>query len=131
MITAINTLVIPVITYSFKIIDWNLSEIKKLDVKIRKIMTTHNMHHPKADVHRLYLPRGSQGRVLTQLGLSYKTSTIGLIRYLNLSDDWMLHLVLKHEKGKGSDSVVKKAKTFARETDLDLETEFDVVMKNT
>ena len=28
MITAINTLAIPVITYSFNIIDWNLSEVK-------------------------------------------------------------------------------------------------------
>ena len=47
-ITAINTLAIPVITYSFNIIDWNLSEVKRLDVKIRKMMTTHSMHHPKA-----------------------------------------------------------------------------------
>ena len=97
-ITAINTLAIPVITYSFNIIDWNLSEVKRLDVKIRKMMTTHSMHHPKTDIHRLYLPRSSGGRGLTQLELSYKTSTIGLFRYLNLSDDWMLQLALKHEK---------------------------------
>ena len=38
-ITAINTLAILVITYSFNIIDWNLSELKRLDVKIRKMMT--------------------------------------------------------------------------------------------
>ena len=75
-ITAINTLAIPVITYSFNIIDWNLSEVKRLDTKIRKIMTTHSMHHPKADIHRLYLPRSSEGRGLNQLELSYKTSTI-------------------------------------------------------
>ena len=37
-ITAINTLAIPVITYSFNIIDWNLSEVKRLDIKIRKTM---------------------------------------------------------------------------------------------
>ena len=47
MITAINTLAIPVITYSFNIIDWNLSEVKRLDVNIRKMMTTHSMHHPR------------------------------------------------------------------------------------
>ena len=56
-ITAINTLAIPVITYSFNIIDWNLSEVKRLDIKIRKMMTAHSIHHPKADIHRLYLPR--------------------------------------------------------------------------
>ena len=86
-ITAINTLAILVITYSFNIIDWNLSEVKRLYVKIRKMMTTHSMHHPKTDIDRLHLRRSSGGRGLTQLKLSYKTSTIGLFRYLNLSDD--------------------------------------------
>ena len=115
-------LAIPVVTYSFNIIDWNLSEVKRLDVKTRKMMTTQSMHHPKPDIHRLYLPRSSRGRGLTQLELSYKTSTTGLFRYLNLSEDWMLQLALKHEKEKRSHSVVKEAKTFVREIDLDLET---------
>ena len=76
-ITAINTLAISVITYSFNIIDWNLSEVKRLDVKIRKMMTTRRMHRPKADIHRLYLPRSSGRRGLTQLELSCEASTIG------------------------------------------------------
>ena len=101
-ITAISMLAIPVITYSFNISDWNLREVKRLDIKIRKMVTTHSMHHSKADIHRLYLPKSTGGRGLTQLELSYKTSTIGLFRYLNLSDDWMLQLALKHEKEKGS-----------------------------
>ena len=63
-------------------------------------MTTHSMHHPKADIHRLYLSRSNGGRGLTSLELSYKTSTIGLFRYLNLSDDWVLRLALKHKKEK-------------------------------
>ena len=130
-ITAINTLTIPVITYSFNIIDSNLREVKRLDVKIRNMMTTHSMHHPKADIHCLYLPRSSGGSGLTQLELSNKTSTIGLFRYLNLSDDWMLQLALKNEKEKGYHSVAKVTKKFACEIDLDLETEFDGEMKNT
>ena len=99
-ITAINTLALPVVTYSFNIINWNLSEIKKLDVKIRKLMTTYNMHHPKADVDRLYLPRSSGGRGMIQLELSYKTATIGMRKYLEHSDDWMMQLVFNHENGK-------------------------------
>ena len=35
-ITAINTLTIPVVTYSFNVVNWNLKELKKLDTKIRK-----------------------------------------------------------------------------------------------
>ena len=51
-ITAINVLAIPVITYSFSIINWSLSEVKILDIiKGRKMMTAHSMHHPKGDVH--------------------------------------------------------------------------------
>ena len=118
-ITAINKLAIPIITYSLNIIDWNLNEVKRLDIKVRKMMTTHSVHHPKADIDRLYLPRSNRGRGLTQLELYYKTSTIGLFRYLNLSDDWMLQLTLKHEKEKGSHSFVREAREFAREIDLD------------
>ena len=55
-ITAINTLVI---TSSFNIIDWNLSEVKRLDMKIRKMI----MHHPMVDIHRLYLPRSDGGEM--------------------------------------------------------------------
>ena len=95
------------------------------------MMTTHSMHHPKADIHRLYIPRSNGGRGLTQLELPYKTLTIGLFQYLNLSDDWMLRLPLKHEKEKGSHSVVKEAGEFVRVIDIDLETQFDGEMKNT
>ena len=89
------------------------------------------MHHPKANIHHLYIPRSSGVRGLTQLEISYKTSTIVLFRYLTLSDDWMLQLALKHEEEKGSHSVVKEAKEFAREIDLDLESKLDGEMKNT
>ena len=68
---------------------------------------------------------------MTQRELSYKTSTIGPFRYLNLSDGWMLQLALKHDKEKGSQTVVKEAREFARALDLDLETEFDGEIKNT
>ena len=56
--TAINMLAIPVITYSYYIIHWNFNEVKRLDIKVRKMMTTHSMHHPKADIYSLYLPGG-------------------------------------------------------------------------
>ena len=78
-----------------KDLNWNLSEVKKLNIKVRKMTKRHSMHHPQADIHRIYLPRIKGGRGLSQLELFYKTSTIGLFRYLNLSDDWMLRLALK------------------------------------
>ena len=92
---------------------------------MRKI---HSMHHPKVDIRRLYLSRSNEVRGLTQLKLSYKISTIGLFRYLNLSDDWMLQLSLKDKKEKGSHSVDVDVDL---EIDVDLETKFDVKIKNT
>jgi len=50
---AINTLAIPVVTYSCNIIDWKKSKIKRLDTKTRKLLTLSEMHHTKADVDRL------------------------------------------------------------------------------
>ena len=128
-ITATNTLAIPVITYSFNITDWNLSEVKILGIKVRKMITIHSMYHPKTDIYRLYIPRSNKGKGLTQQ--FYKTSTIGLFQYLNLLDDLMLELALKHEKEKvSSHSVVEEAREFACEINLDLETEFDGEMNN-
>ena len=66
-ITVISILAVSMITYSFDITDWNLREIKRLDVKVRKMMTKHSMHYPKADIHHVYLPISNAGRGLTQL----------------------------------------------------------------
>ena len=61
-IAAMNTLAIPVVQYSYSIIDWNLLDLQRLDRKTRKLLTSHHMHRPKADVDRLYLPRKNGGR---------------------------------------------------------------------
>ena len=82
-IDAINSLGLPVVTYSFTIINWSLIEIKKVDTKVHKLLTMHRMHHPKSDVNRLYLPRKEGSRGLVQLELSLKMSIIGMDTYLN------------------------------------------------
>ena len=45
-IEAINSLAIPTVQYSFSIIVWKYSELKKLDSKTRKILTMHGILHP-------------------------------------------------------------------------------------
>ena len=121
IIIAINTLALPIVTYSFNIINWNLNEIKRLDAKIRKQLTINRMHHPKADVDRLYIPRQKGERGLIQLELSYKTSnielsyktsTIELDKYLKKTNDWMLKLVSQHENSKKSHSITKESETY-------------------
>ena len=53
-IQAIGSLAVPVLRYSFGIVNWHQEELQKLDQKTRKLLTIHGQHHPKADVDRLY-----------------------------------------------------------------------------
>jgi hypothetical protein len=45
-ITAIRVLAVPVLRYSFGIINWRLEEIKQIDRKTRKMLTVYKIHHP-------------------------------------------------------------------------------------
>ena len=58
---------IPVVTYSFNIINWSIPEIRRLDPKMRKLLRCNRMHRLKADVDRLYIPRHEGGRGMIQL----------------------------------------------------------------
>ena len=68
-----------------------------MDANIRKLLTFGRMHHPKADVDRLYVPRNEGGRGLTQLETVYKTSTVGLNAYLENTNDCLLKRAYRHE----------------------------------
>ncbi|KXJ16764.1 uncharacterized protein LOC110235072 [Exaiptasia diaphana] len=117
-INAINTLAVPVVSYSFNIINWKLEDLRRLDRKTRKLLTTAKMHHPKADVDRLYLPRTSGGRGLIQIETSYKLTTIGLHTYLNSNEDCLLMIAREHEQLKNTTSVDVQAAKFKREFDV-------------
>ena len=118
-IQAINSLAVPVVQYSFNIINWNLSDLQRMDTKTRKLMTANRMHHPKADIDRIYLPRKEGGRGLIQLEMSYKTTTIGLDTYIQNNYDWMIQLVNQHERNKKLHSVTKEAQRYRRELNLE------------
>ena len=60
------------------IIDWKMSELKKIDTKTRKLLNMHKMLHPKADVERLYISRKDGGRGLIEVETAFKTTTMGL-----------------------------------------------------
>ena len=44
---AINSLAVPVVQYSFGIIDGRISELKKIDTKTRKLLNMQKMLHLK------------------------------------------------------------------------------------
>ena len=70
------------------------------------------MHHPKADVNRMYVLRKEGGRGMINLKTCFKTTTIGLNTYLLSSDDRMLKLDFQHEKKKKLHSVTKESRKF-------------------
>ena len=113
-ITAINSLAVPVVSYSFNIINWTLSDLRRMDRKTRKMLTIYNMHHPRADVERLYIPRKEGGRGLLQLEMTYKLSTVGLDKYLSEKDDSYIKIVYQHENAKKTSSIVKEAKKYSK-----------------
>ena len=82
-ITAIWALTVPVLRYSFAIINWRIEEIKKMDRKPRKMLTVYKIHHPKADIYRLYVKRKEGGRGLVQVEGAYKAEIINIAEYLN------------------------------------------------
>ena len=120
-ILAVNTLALPVMTFSYNIINLNLNELKKINVKIRKLLTFQRMHQPKEDVARLYIPKNKGGRGLMQLELCYKTTTIELYNYLTKTKDWMLKLTLHRESSTKSHSVVKESMKFKKKFDIEFD----------
>ena len=87
--------------------------------KTRKLLTTAKMHHPKADVDRLYLSRSDGGRGLVQLELAYKTTTVGLDAYLTKSNDRFLHQSIDTRKRKSCiPAIPKEAEKYKRQLNL-------------
>jgi hypothetical protein len=117
-ILAVNSLAVPVVMYSFNIINWTIGEIKRMDTKVRKFLTMNRMHHPKADVDRLYLNRSEGGRGLLQLEIAYKTATIGLSCYLKNSDEWILKCVRQHDETKKRYSITKQEQEFTKDMNI-------------
>jgi hypothetical protein len=81
---AIGSLAVPVLRYSFGIINWHQEEIQKLDRKA--MLRIHGQHHPRADIDRLYVPRKEGGRGLMQVEGAYIAETLNLVEYVESKD---------------------------------------------
>lgn len=119
---AIKTYALPVISYGFGIINWKASEIQKLDRKTRKMLTLNKLHHPKADVERLYLPRCEGGRGMCNIEDTYKQTVVGLAKYLEIKvNDRLLAQVRRRDIENGKESLITKAQKFLQEVNLNVE----------
>ena len=115
VIVAINTLAVPVIFYSYGVIDWKLVEIQDLDRMTRMQLCMNWMLAMKADVDRIYLPCQECGRSLMNLEKEYKATIIGLQMYMTNKDDVQIQGVLRHQNSKDLHSVPKEAEKYLTE----------------
>eukprot|EP00957_Ditylum_brightwellii_P145913 11111128-Ditylum_brightwellii.AAC.2 len=65
--TAICACTVPVMRYTFGIMQWTQTELQQMDKKTRKLLTMHGFLHPKSSIHRLYLHCSMGGCDLTSV----------------------------------------------------------------
>ncbi|CAK1595297.1 unnamed protein product [Parnassius mnemosyne] len=97
---AYNGWVMPVLMYTFGILRWTQTELNALDRKVRTIMTSHRMHHPRSSVMRLYLPRKHGGRGFLSALTMHNREVCSLRNYfLTRADDPYYRDVISCDKG--------------------------------
>ena len=117
-IKATEALAVPVLRYSFGIINCRLEEIRKTDKKNGKLLKVYKMHHPKADTDRLYVKRKGGGRGLLQTEVTYKAQIINNAEYFNTkyTEDQFINIVKSPKSSQPNmNSSIKGAAKFAEE----------------
>jgi len=101
-IQAVGSLAVPVLRYSFGIVNWHQKEVQKLDRRTRRLLTIHGQHHTKADVDRLYVPGKLGSRVLMQLEAAHAVEITKLVEYVDRKEDSLMQVVRTHQHNTDS-----------------------------
>jgi hypothetical protein len=91
--------------------------MKKINSKTKKMLTVYKMHHPKADIDRLYVKRKEGGRGLVEVEESYKIEIINIAEYHNTKykGDHFVNIVKNHESTQPNiSSIVKLAESLQK-----------------
>ena len=78
---AINTYAVPVLTYSFGIVERGNTELEELKLQISVKMTKNRILHPKSAIERLTLPRKEGGRGVLDLKWSRDKQVLNIQKY--------------------------------------------------
>jgi len=89
-------LAVPILRYSFGIINWHQEEVQKTERKTRKLLAIHGQLHLKADVNHLYVPRKQEGRGLKQLE---EACAVEITNWWNVltKENPLIQIVRKHQ----------------------------------
>ena len=120
-IQATNSFAVPMVTYSFGIINWTKENLKQLNITTRKIMNINRSLNRRSDVDRLYVPRKLGGRGLRNLEDEYIAKIPALFKHLNLekSKNRFIDKTLENENMCMKDV----ATSIAKEYNIDLNNE--------
>ena len=86
-VIAHNLFAIPVLTNTVGIIDQTIEEIKEIDVRIRKQLTTTGNFHANGDVDKLYLARSQGGGGLKMVARMFESRVIAVAQYLTINSN--------------------------------------------
>jgi len=91
--------------------------MKKIERKTRKKLTMYKMHHPKADLDRLYIKRKEGGRELVQIEAAYNAGIINIAECLSTNyKDQFVNIVKSHANTQPNmKSIIKTAGKIAEE----------------
>lgn len=102
--TAHNVFVTSVIVPTFGIIDWTIEDLKKIDIRIRKLMAMNSCFHPNSDVDRLYVTRFNGGRGLKSIQNMFEGRIISLKLHLerNRNRNNIMNYIYENEQNNAN-----------------------------
>ncbi|KAJ8943193.1 hypothetical protein NQ318_000674 [Aromia moschata] len=98
-IKAINSWAVPVLTYSFGIVKWSVTDLDELDRLTRRLLTKFRDLHTNSSVIRLYLPRRRGGRGLLNIKNQCLNQEASLRRKLLTNRDPLITAVAREDAG--------------------------------
>ncbi|KAJ8946968.1 hypothetical protein NQ318_015906 [Aromia moschata] len=99
LIKAINSWAVPVLTYSFGIVKWSVTDLDELDRLTRRLLTKFRHLHTNSSVIRLYLPRRRGGRGLLNIKNHCLNQEASLRRKLLTNRDPLITAVAREDAG--------------------------------
>jgi hypothetical protein len=100
LIKAINTKAMATVRYSMNICHYTISELKELDVRMRRLLADKRMRGKEESIERLYMSKKEGGRGMVSFEQMYKSTKVMIAIYLCLTEDPMLKKVFQRERKK-------------------------------
>ena len=109
---AIGEYAVPVMSYTYGIINWTEEEIKNADLLVRKNLNMYKMFELKSDIDRLYSPRLMGGRGLQSIWDGFKCANVRIAHYMTGSVDHHMKVCANFDR-QCLFSIIKRAEKFS------------------